>query len=160
MSLGSASYSEGEVELESAVAMAGLKAVSIGMVATNDELTSSTRRQGPHWEAVSGVDSFFTEAGAAATSLQRIVLQGLGHFIRAEDGNTSALSGGPGANHRLADFSAALGVMQMLLTAMRSAARGQGADADTTAFLCSPAIRSAIHTQYWKHCYRARAPLH
>ena len=53
---------------------------------------------------------------------------------------------GPGANHGLADFSAALGVMQMLLTGMRSAALGQGADADTTAFLCSPAIRSAIHT--------------
>ena len=92
--LSSASYSEGEVEPESAVAMAGLKAVSIGMIATSDELTSSTRRQSPRWEVISGVDAFFAEAGAAATSLQRIVLQGLGHFIKGEEGNTSALSGG------------------------------------------------------------------
>ena len=142
--LGSASYSEGEVELESAVAMAGLKAVSVGMVATSDELISSARRQGPCWEGMSSSDAFFAEAGAAATSLQRVVLQGLGHSIGGEAGNTSSLSSGAGSSRGLSDFSAAFGVMQILLNALRGAARGQGADADTTAFLCSPAMRSAM----------------
>jgi hypothetical protein len=99
-------------------ARASLRAINVGMAAASNGKSASP------------METFFSELDTTDASLHRVVSQGLGNLSSSSRG--------------IQAFAAAFGTMEMLVSAIRGASAGPGAESDACAFICTPGCRAAV----------------